>query len=228
VNLPNWLTAARISTVPLLVWILETSRINSRHGEKELLASAVVAFAAITDRLDGYLARKRGQVTKTGMLLDPLADKLLIAAALVTLVEFNPHMVSAWVVIVVIARELLVTELRVVGAIEGFTIKARDLGKWKMAVQVVAVIASILDHRWPIAHFGVDRFSLSLNIELIARITIWAMVVLSVASALDYFVTFWRKIDQAAQKRKIPVAAMLPRDSVELTAMRSKQRLPLE
>ncbi len=227
-NLPNWLTAARIFSVPLLVWILESSRIPSSRGEKELLASAVVAFAATTDRLDGYLARKRGQVTKTGMLLDPLADKLLIVSALVALIQFNPRLVSAWVVIVVIARELLVTELRVVGAIKGFTIKARDLGKWKMAVQVVAVIASILDHRWPTAHFEVDRFSLSLNIELIAKVTIWAMVVLSVASALDYFVTFWTKIDQAAEKGKISVHAVRPRDSTELTAVRSKQRLPLD
>jgi CDP-diacylglycerol---glycerol-3-phosphate 3-phosphatidyltransferase len=228
VNLPNWLTAARISSVPLLVWIMESSRITSTHGEKELLASAVVASAAITDRLDGYLARKRGQVTKTGMLLDPLADKLLIASALVALIQFNPHLVSAWIVIVVIARELLVTELRLVGAIEGFTIKARDLGKWKMAVQVVAVIASILDHRWTTAHFGVDRFSLSLNIELIAKISIWAMVVLSVASALDYFVTFWEEIDQAAEKRKNSVATVRSRDSTELTTVPSKQRVPLE
>ena len=221
-NLPNWLTVSRISSVPLLVWILGSNQISSTHGEKELLASAVVLFAAITDRLDGYLARKRGQVTRMGMLLDPLADKLLVASALIALVQFNPRVVSAWVVVAVIARELLVTELRMVGAAEGFTIQARDLGKWKMAVQIVAVIASILDHRWPAVHFDVARFSLMLNIELIAKITIWAMVVLSIASALDYFVTFWTKIDQAQKRRKCSVHAMRPRNATELTRIRSK------
>ncbi len=158
-NLPNWLTVSRISSVPLLVWILGTSHIGSRHGERELLASAVVVFAAITDRLDGYLARKRGQITRMGMLLDPLADKLLIVSALIALMQLNPRLVSAWVVIAVVARELLVTELRMVGAAEGFTIQARDLGKWKMAVQVVAVIAAILDHRWPAVHFDLESHS---------------------------------------------------------------------
>ena len=226
-NLPNWLTVSRISAVPLLVWILGTNQVSSSHGEKELLASAVVVFAAITDRLDGYLARKRGQVTRMGMLLDPLADKLLIASALIALVQFNPRVVSAWVVVVVIARELLVTELRVVGAAEGFTIQARDLGKWKMAVQVVAVIASILDHRWPAVHFPVSRFALSLNIELVANITIWLMVALSVASAADYFVAFWTKIDQAHKRERPSVRAVPSRHANKLTKLRSKQGVPL-
>ncbi len=226
-NLPNWLTVSRISSVPLLVWILATGQINSTHGEKELLASAVVVFAAITDRLDGYLARKRGQITRMGMLLDPLADKLLIASALIALVQFNPRLVSAWVVIVVIGRELLVTDLRMVGAAEGFTIQARDLGKWKMAVQVVAVIASILDHRWPAVRLDWGRFPLALSIELIAKIAIWAMVVLSVVSAADYFVIFWKKIDEAHKRHKPSVRAVERCNSAELTRIRSKERLPL-
>jgi len=227
VNLPNWLTISRISCVPVLVWILGSNQISSAHGEKELLASAVVAFAAITDRLDGYLARKRGQITRMGMLLDPLADKLLIVSALIALMQFNPQLVAAWVVIVVIGRELLVTELRMVGAAEGFTIQARDLGKWKMAVQVVAVIAAILDHRWPVVHSPWHWLSLSLNIDLIARIAIWAMVVLSITSAGDYFVTFWTKIDQARTQEKSPVAAKPARKRTELTKVRSTQHIPL-
>jgi CDP-diacylglycerol---glycerol-3-phosphate 3-phosphatidyltransferase len=227
VNLPNWLTVSRISSVPLLVWILATNQISRTHGEKELLASAVVVFAALTDRLDGYLARKRGQVTRMGMLLDPLADKLLIASALIALVQFNPRLVSAWVVIVVIGRELLVTELRMVGAAEGFTIQARDLGKWKMAVQVVAVIASILDHGWPAVRFDWGRVPLSLSIELIARIAIWAMVLLSVVSAADYFAIFWKKIDEAHKRHKPSIQAVQRRNSTELTTIRSKERLPL-
>lgn len=226
-NLPNWLTVARISSVPLLVWILATDHISSRHGEKELIASAVVVFAAITDRLDGYLARRLGQITRMGMLLDPLADKLLIVSALVALMQFNPQLVSSWVVIAVIARELLVTELRMVGAAEGLTIQARDLGKWKMAVQVVAVIAAILDHHWPAVHFSLNGFLLSLNIELIAKVTIWLMVLLSVASAADYFVTFWTKIEQAHKREKSHVHTMPPRKADELANVRGEQRLPL-
>lgn len=221
-NLPNWLTVSRISSVPLLVWVLGNNQISSTQGEKELLASAVVLFAAITDRLDGYLARKRGQVTRMGMLLDPLADKLLIASALIALVQFNPRIVSAWVVVVVIARELLVTELRMVGAVEGFTIQARDLGKWKMAVQIVAVIAAILDHRWAAVHFAWGSFSLLLNIELIAKITIWSMVALSVASAADYFVTFWTKIDQAHKRQEASVRHLQRRNATKLTTIPSK------
>jgi len=227
VNLPNWLTVSRISSVPLLVWTLGTSQISGTHGEKELLASAIVVFASITDRLDGYLARKRGQVTRMGMLLDPLADKLLIVSALIALVQFNPRLVGAWIVVTVVARELLVTELRMVGAAEGFTIQARDLGKWKMAVQVVAVIASILDHRWPVAQFDWRQFPLSLNIELIATMAIWAMVVLSVVSAAEYFVIFWKEIDQAHQRHHPAAAPVQPHKAAGFNTMPRKERLPL-
>src|SRR2546430_10654576 len=91
VNLPNSITLTRIFSIPLLIWILSTSRFHGTGGEKELLASALFIAASITDGIDGYLARKRGQITTIGMLLDPLADKLLIAAAFVTLVQFNPR-----------------------------------------------------------------------------------------------------------------------------------------
>src|SRR5256886_11214282 len=91
VNLPNSITVTRIFSIPLLIWILSTSRFHGTGGEKELLASALFIAASITDGIDGYLARKRGQITTIGMLLDPLADKLLIAAAFVTLVQFNPR-----------------------------------------------------------------------------------------------------------------------------------------
>src|SRR5439155_5093997 len=97
----------------------------------ELLASALFIAASITDGLDGYLAPKRGQITTIGMLRDPLADKLLIAAAFVTLVQFNPSLVPAWVAVVIIAREFLVSGLRSIAASEGFTIEASDLGKFK-------------------------------------------------------------------------------------------------
>ncbi len=202
-NLPNYLTLSRIFSVPLLIWILSTNRISSVHGEKELIASAVFTLAAITDRLDGYLARKYGLITRIGMLLDPLADKLLIASVLIVLVQFNPHIVKPWVAIVIIAREILVTDLRAVAASDGLTIQARSLGKVKMAVQIVAVIAAILDRRWGSLGFEVSRFHLLLGIDLIARLAIWAAVLLSIISAGDYFTTFWSKIDRAAKSARI-------------------------
>ena len=117
-------------------------------GEQELLASALFIAASITDGIDGYLARRRGQITTMGMLLDPLADKLLIAAAFIALVQFNPSLVPAWIAVVIIAREFLVSGLRSIAASEGFTIEASELGKFKMLVQIVSVVAVILDHRW--------------------------------------------------------------------------------
>src|SRR5437899_7896342 len=138
----------RIFSIPLLMWILLSTRFTSVPGEKELLASALFICASITDGIDGYLARKRGQITTLGMLLDPLADKLLIAAAFVTLVQFNPQLVPAWVAVVIIGREFLVSGLRSIAASEGVTIEASDLGKFKMFVQIVSVVAVILAHRW--------------------------------------------------------------------------------
>ena len=199
VNLPNSITLSRIFSVPLLIWILSTSRFPSTTGEKELLASALFIAASITDGIDGYLARKRGQITTMGMLLDPLADKLLIAAAFVTLVQFNPSLVPAWMAVVIIGREFLVSGLRSIAASEGFTIEASELGKFKMLVQIVSVVAVILDHRWkewPI--YGSYFFPL----EWIARISIWFMVFLSLASAIDYFAAFWSKIDRQVVKRR--------------------------
>ena len=128
-NLPNSITLTRIASIPLLIWILSTSRFQSTGGEKELLASALFIAASITDGIDGYLARKRGQITTMGILLDPLADKLLIAAAFVTLVQFNPSLVPAWIAVIIIGREFLVSGLRSIAASEGFTIEASVPGQ---------------------------------------------------------------------------------------------------
>ena len=198
-NLPNYITLTRVASIPLLIWILSSPRISSVHGEKELLASAVFILASITDGIDGYLARKRGQITTMGMLLDPLADKLLIAAAYVTLVQFNPALVPAWVAVVVIGREFLVSGLRSIAASEGFTIEASELGKFKMLVQIISVVAVILArrwHEWPV--YGIYIFP----VYWIAFLSIWFMVLLSLVSALDYFVAFWSKIDRQSERRR--------------------------
>jgi CDP-diacylglycerol---glycerol-3-phosphate 3-phosphatidyltransferase len=199
VNLPNSITLSRICAIPLLVWILSSSHFSSVHGAKELLASALFIAAAMTDGIDGYLARKRDQITTMGILLDPIADKLLIAAAFIVLVQVNPSLVPAWVAIVVIGREFLVSGLRSIAASEGFTIEASELGKFKMVVQIVCVVAVILDHHWkewPV--FGHYIFP----IHWIASVAIWFMVCVSLVSGIDYFVAFWSKIDRRVVKRR--------------------------
>jgi CDP-diacylglycerol--glycerol-3-phosphate 3-phosphatidyltransferase len=198
VNLPNYITLTRIFSIPLLIWILSSRLFEGTHGGRELLASGIFIAASITDAIDGYLARKRGQITTLGMLLDPLADKLMVTAAFITLVQFNPRMVPAWIAVLVIGREFLVSGLRTIAVSEGFTIDASDLGKLKMVVQIVSVVAAILDHRWPVRYLG----WFVLDIHLIARMAIWFMVVISLVSAIDYFAAFWSKIDREATNRR--------------------------
>jgi CDP-diacylglycerol---glycerol-3-phosphate 3-phosphatidyltransferase len=198
VNLPTYITLTRIFSIPVLIWILSSSRFNSANGERELLASAVFIAASLTDAIDGYLARRRAQVTTLGILLDPVADKLLIAAAFITLVQFNPRTVPAWMAVIIIGREFLVSGLRSIAASEGFTIEASDLGKLKMIVQIVSVVAAIIDHHWT----KLPWYFLGLPVHPIALASIWIMVGLSLWSAADYFVGFWDKISHHAEKRR--------------------------
>jgi CDP-diacylglycerol--glycerol-3-phosphate 3-phosphatidyltransferase len=199
VNLPNSITLIRIFSIPLLMWILSSNHFSSDHGAKELIASAIFIAASMTDGIDGYLARKRDQITTMGILLDPMADKLLIAAAYVTLVQFNPTLVPAWIAVVVIGREFLVTGLRSIAASGGFTIEASELGKLKMVVQIVSVVAVILDHRWKeLTLFG----NVFLPVHWIAYVSIWFVVAVSLISGVDYFVAFWSKIDRRVSKRR--------------------------
>ena len=198
VNLPNYITLTRIFSIPVLIWVLTSNSFSSTNGDRELLASFIFIAASITDAIDGYLARKRAQVTTIGMLLDPVADKLLIAAAFITLVQFNPRIVPAWMAVIIIGREFLVSGLRSIAASEGFTIQASDLGKAKMLVQIVSVVAAIVDHHW--AHL--PWYFLNLPVHPIAIASIWIMVGLSLVSAADYFIAFWSKIDRTAVKRR--------------------------
>ncbi len=189
----------RIFCVPILIWVLSSNYFHGPNGEKEMVACALFILASITDGVDGYLARKRGQVTTLGMLLDPLADKLLIAGAFITLVQFAPAIVPAWMAVVIIGREFLVSGLRAIAAQEGFTIQASELGKFKMVVQIVAVVAVILAHKWQFWDFRLFDFP----VLIIAHTAIWFMVALSLISAFDYFNGFWSKIDkQVVRSRK--------------------------
>ena len=209
-NLPNYLTLSRIASVPLLIFLLSPKLPwFAQHwnmpwlvapGNPELFAAGLFILASITDGVDGYLARKRGQVTTLGMLLDPLADKLLVAGAFIALVQFNPSIVPAWISTLVIAREFLVSGLRSIASAEGFTIEASDLGKFKMVVQIVSIVAAILQHHWE--WLQVPFLALDLDVELIARTFLWIMVTISLVSAVDYFAAFWRKIDHRATRTR--------------------------
>jgi CDP-diacylglycerol--glycerol-3-phosphate 3-phosphatidyltransferase len=171
-NLPNGLTIFRIFLVPFLVVDLLT-----KFDGREFVGLGIFWLAAITDFLDGYLARRRGQVTKLGTLLDPIADKLLISAAFISLVQLG--LAPAWMVVVIIGREFAVSGLRSIAAERGIAIAASSLGKFKMLSQIVAISLLIFRFR-----FG--------ELELISRVALWAVVLFAVVSAADYFMRFWR------------------------------------
>ncbi len=198
-NLPNYITLSRIAAIPLIVWILTTSYFSAKQLTlRVVLASGLFILASITDGLDGYLARRRGQITTMGMLLDPLADKLMIAALYIALVRLIPEIVSVWVVIIILGREFLISGLRSIAASEGFTIEASELGKFKMVVQIVSIVAAILSLRWNEWVFG----PIVIPVRLTAIMSIWFMVLVAVISAVDYFWGFWKKIDKRVERRR--------------------------
>lgn len=202
-NLPNYITLSRIAAIPLIMWILTTPYFSARNDTlRVVLASAIFILASITDGLDGYLARRRGQITTMGMLLDPLADKLMIAACYITLLRLVPDIVNVWVVVLIIGREFLISGLRSIAASEGFTIEASELGKLKMVVQIVSVVAAILAIRWDVWTFNLGLFSFVLSVDLVAKMAIWFMVAVSIISAVDYFWGFWKKIDTRVERRR--------------------------
>jgi CDP-diacylglycerol---glycerol-3-phosphate 3-phosphatidyltransferase len=199
VNLPNSITMSRIVMIPLLLWILSPHfPLQGSSGEQEICASILFILASITDGLDGYLARKWGQITTMGMLLDPLADKIMVTAALIALVAYNPSVVKVWIAVVIIGREFLISGLRSIAASEGFAIQASDLGKLKTVTQIVSVVSAILAHRWFDWQFGY----LVIPVQWIAVAAIYFTVLVSTISAVDYFVGFWKKIDRASRDRR--------------------------
>jgi CDP-diacylglycerol--glycerol-3-phosphate 3-phosphatidyltransferase len=190
---------SRILCVPLLIWMFSPYfPLRSLPAGQEIAVSLFFLLAAITDGVDGYLARRRAQITTLGVLLDPLADKLLITAAYIALVQYNPHIVKPWIATVVIGREFLVSGLRSIASTEGFTISASELGKLKTVTQIVSVIAAVLDHRWHDWHLG----WFILPIDAIAVTSIYFMALVSVISATDYFWSFWRKIEKSTAVRR--------------------------
>ena len=181
-NLPNSLTLARIFLVPLLVVVLLT-KFNGWEPlvvSKELLAAGIFAVASLTDWADGYLARRRKQVTTFGQVIDPLADKLLICAALISLAQLG--LAPAWMVWIIIGREFAITGLRSLAYARGVVIPASPLGKIKMVSEVVAILALILSHLGS---------SIEMNaLYLIGQLALWVVVAAALVSAADYFRRF--------------------------------------
>ena len=216
-NLPNSITLSRIASVPLLIWFLSPhSPFHGNNGEQEMAASALFIVASITDGLDGYLARKRQQITTIGMLLDPLADKLMVTAAYIILVAYNPRIVPAWIAVLIISREFLVSGLRSIAASEGFTIDASEIGKLKTVIQIVSVVAAILAHRWDYWLWFGGHFVVA--VRLIAVTAIYWMTAVSIISAADYFVAFWNKIDHASERARTRRPTLLSRNKAKAAA----------
>lgn len=220
-NLPNTLTLLRIFLVPLLVVVLLTPFSENWLGVPRHLVGVVMFLAAaVTDYFDGHIARSRGQVTRLGQLLDPIADKLLISAALISLVE--NQLAPAWAVVIIIGREFAVTGLRSLAAIEGVVISASKMGKFKMLAQVITVallIGSSVAGKPPVANFGkpfpaIEFWSVpelrtawqhlvgdgptsatdwQVLIYTAGRAMLWLVVISACASMYGYFSSFYRR-----------------------------------
>ena len=226
-NLPNYLTLLRILIVPLLVVVLLTDVVDSYLGiSGYAFAIAIFLIASFTDILDGHLARRRNQVSNFGKLLDPIADKLLVSAALIVLVE--KHLAPAWAVVIILGREFIITGLRSVAATEGIVIQAKSLGKIKMWAQCVAIVALLVagaTGKPPVSNFGLEypsfRFwevaevqtafshlaQLALTTNdwkvfgyLVGRGALWVSVITALWSMYDYF-KFFIKERQSTQTR---------------------------
>jgi CDP-diacylglycerol--glycerol-3-phosphate 3-phosphatidyltransferase len=175
-NLPNALTLLRIFLVPFLVVVLLT-----KFAGREFVGLGIFLIAAITDFFDGWIARRRNQTTRLGALLDPIADKLLMSAAFISLVEMDPKHVPAWMVVIIIGREFAVSGLRSIAAQQGVTIAASPLGKGKMVSQVIAISLLILGYE-------LGQF------RIIGKFALWAVMAFALASGVDYFARFARVI----------------------------------
>jgi CDP-diacylglycerol--glycerol-3-phosphate 3-phosphatidyltransferase len=185
-NLPNLLTLGRIVIIPLFVWLLY-------DGDPwfSVLAAAVFTLAAVTDVVDGFLARRWNMITVTGKLLDPLADKLIVAAAMVMMVRLGR--IPAWVVIILLSREFIVTGLRQVAATEGLVIAAGQEGKWKTALQLVGIIALCVHYTHPV--FLLTGWY-DINFNAIGKALLYLSTAFSVWSAGAYFQAFLHRLGQ--------------------------------
>ena len=185
-NLPNALTLARIFLVPFLVVVLLT-RFEAQlifGVPREVVGAVIFGLAAFTDWLDGYLARRRRQITSLGQMMDPLADKLLITAALVSLVWME--LAAAWMVFVILGRELGITVFRSMAHARGVTIQASRLGKVKMVVQVIAILLLMLGNQVTLFY-------------VLGTVALWVVLIVALVSAADYY----RRYNQVLSDPKV-------------------------
>lgn len=178
-NPPTILTLLRIVTIPVVVILLYTPQGTEIPVNRSVITFALFVAATITDLFDGYLARRYQMVTALGKLLDPLADKLLVCAAMIMLI--SPHRVPAWMVAIVVAREIGVTALRGVASTEGLVIAASSLGKWKTLLLNIGVAALILHYPVPV---------LGLDAHLFGMVFLMGGIILTAWSGIDYFFRF--------------------------------------
>jgi CDP-diacylglycerol--glycerol-3-phosphate 3-phosphatidyltransferase len=190
-NLPNSLTVLRIFFVPLLIVVLLTRSPNvdlwGFPMRFEFWGVLILLAAAATDWADGYVARRQAQITTLGILLDPIADKLLITAAFIALVDM--HLVPAWMVVIIIGREFTILGLRNIASAEGFTIAASTLGKTKMVLQVCAAAVLIAGARHP-------------SLKELGLLLVWLVVISALVSAGQYFYRFWNQLDDRIKQRR--------------------------
>src|ERR1035437_8981956 len=181
-NIPNILTLMRIAVIPIMVLLL-----MSDSQDAGFWAAALFSAAAFTDWLDGYLARRMGIVTVFGKFLDPIADKLIVMAALIMILPFGR--VPAWMVLVILGREIIITGLRGIASSEGIVIQASDLGKFKTIFQLVAIIGLLLhyDYNWL---FGIQHQLVQVNMHNVGMFFLWIATLLTVWSGVDYMARF--------------------------------------
>jgi CDP-diacylglycerol--glycerol-3-phosphate 3-phosphatidyltransferase len=191
-NLPNLLTMGRVVAIPFFVWLLDTPT-----PVRGFWACIVFTLAAITDLLDGYLARKLGVVSVLGKFLDPLADKLIVMSALVWMVPMGR--IPAWAVVLLLAREISVTGLRSVAASEGVVISAGNEGKTKTALQMIGIIALVLGYPYHLAYAGLDLGVVDL--VHVGRALVYLSLLFSFASAAQYVRLFAEAVE-AKEKRR--------------------------
>ena len=181
--LPNLLTYGRLAAVPVVAVLLQSP---AEHWMR-WTALAVFTVAGVTDFLDGYLARIWKQQSPLGQMLDPIADKLLISAAFISLVEMG--LVQGWMVVVIIGREFIVMGLRNIATAEGLIIPATPLGKTKMVLQVICGCAVILAAKHP-------------SLTVLGKVLLWAVVLSAIVSAVHYFQMFWSQVNHRVQERR--------------------------
>jgi CDP-diacylglycerol---glycerol-3-phosphate 3-phosphatidyltransferase len=210
-NLPNTLTLARIFLIPIVVVVLLTFKVGTSWA---FWGTTLFLAAALTDLLDGYIARRRKQVTTLGRLLDPIADKLLISSALISLVQLS--VAPAWMVVIIIGREFAVSGLRSIAAHERFSIEVSTLGKGKMVTQVAAVVGLILGHKY------------GGGIQLTAKVLLWAVVFFALVSMVQYFREFWSKLDsniKYREKRRLKIMERRRQRAAERKELRRLRKL---